>query len=208
MRRDWSEACRFCSRSENAHSRRAFLPASKANSHQGRFWRLLSRIDLLGAWSCVKKGLHQQLGAHKAQNEHGQNPYSKPEPAQISPPKSAQTMHRFRTVRKAARVEFFIAIAQAPGYGPTNRAGAHIMRITPEEALKKAIAILGGTAAVAAIIGTSHQYVSQMKRCPPGRVDEITEALRRAKERTRNAPTARQLCPSLYSKKKKPKRFP
>jgi DNA-binding transcriptional regulator YdaS (Cro superfamily) len=74
--------------------------------------------------------------------------------------------------------------------------------MTPEKALKAAIKIIGGPAAVAREIGAvTRQAVTQWKQCPAGHVLELEKAVQRAKDRLKVAPTKHDLRPDLYPTK-------
>ena len=71
--------------------------------------------------------------------------------------------------------------------------------MTPEEALQRAIQILGGPQATGALLGISRQAVEQWTVCPASRVEQLAEALKA----TGPVPTAKDLRPDLYSRKKR-----
>ena len=73
-------------------------------------------------------------------------------------------------------------------------------RMTPEEALKAALQIVGGPVALARAISTrkkkiTSQAISFWKVCPAKWADEVYEAVRA--QRAIQAPSRRQLCPDV-----------
>jgi DNA-binding transcriptional regulator YdaS (Cro superfamily) len=75
--------------------------------------------------------------------------------------------------------------------------------MTPEEAFQKAVKIVGGGTALAKEIGASKQQISQWKRVPERWVMPVADAVRRAKEVLRRAPTEHDLRPDLYPRRRK-----
>ncbi len=71
--------------------------------------------------------------------------------------------------------------------------------MTPERALQRAIEILGGPQAAGTLLGISRQAVEQWTVCPASRVEALVEALKQSGP----IPTARDLRPDLYPRKKK-----
>jgi hypothetical protein len=72
--------------------------------------------------------------------------------------------------------------------------------MTPEDALKAAMDIVGGPAAMAREVSTpekkiTSQAVGAWKRCPRHWAQQVYEAVQRAKKR--KAPTLEQLCPGF-----------
>lgn len=79
------------------------------------------------------------------------------------------------------------------------------MKPTPEEALKRAINLVGGSAILAQKLGTTKQAVAQWDICPKGRVvaviAAVSEAKAESKRRFKASLTARDLRPDIYGKK-------
>lgn len=81
--------------------------------------------------------------------------------------------------------------------------------MTEQEAIGAAIKIVGGVGALAAEINAekgqkriSAQAVGQWTRCPKNRVLAVEAAVRRAKQRLRDAPTRFDLRQDLYPRSK------
>jgi DNA-binding transcriptional regulator YdaS (Cro superfamily) len=75
--------------------------------------------------------------------------------------------------------------------------------MTPEDALKQAVTIVGGSVALAREIGVTSQAVGQWKICPVLRVRAVEAAVNRARKRAAKQITKHDLRPDVYPKGRK-----